>query len=113
MNPLTEQQRTYGLFSPCWNTTDNLKVGGVSDLNLEPVTARPTKTDWRCGARYVQIKLPTKHIRSGYRHRRYRRIKGPVKRYFRYEERHRTSIWAILWFPHRAQNPLMNVGVVG
>ncbi len=25
-----------------------------------------------------------------YRHRRYRRIRGPVKRYFRYEESHRT-----------------------
>ncbi len=34
----TKQQRTYGLFTPHRDTTDNLKVGGVSDLNLEPVT---------------------------------------------------------------------------
>jgi len=34
----TQQQRTYGLFTPHRDTTDNLKVSGVSDLNLEPVT---------------------------------------------------------------------------
>jgi len=34
----TEQQRTYGLFAPHRDTTDDLKVGGVSDLDLEPVT---------------------------------------------------------------------------
>ena len=28
LNPLTEQQRTYGLFAPHRDTTDNLKVGG-------------------------------------------------------------------------------------
>ena len=29
--------RTYGLFTPHRDTTNNLKVGGVSDLDLEPV----------------------------------------------------------------------------
>jgi len=35
---LTQQKRAYGLFAPHRNTTDDLKVGGVSDLDLEPVT---------------------------------------------------------------------------
>ena len=60
------------------------------------------------GLRYWCKKCSREHKR-----RYYRKNRGTVKRYFRYEERHRTSIWAILWFPHRAQNPLMNVGVVG
>jgi NAD-dependent SIR2 family protein deacetylase len=30
-----------------------------------------TKTDWVCGARNVQIKLPTKHVRNDYQKVRY------------------------------------------